>query len=155
MTVERPPQITADDPRGAHAAAEILRRHTDGELEANITSAVRNFLTITGLVRDDEVVEEAPPAQGSRQAVDLAVLDTFVEFKRRIGMASGGAPHPEYVDQLEDYLAQSARQGRVRMGVLTDGKHWLLRWPGGGRGGPLDPPVCLHAGGPRPLVHPP
>ena len=104
----------------------------DGELEANITSAVRNFLTITGLVRDDEVVEEAPPAEGSRQAVDLTALDTFVEFKRRIGTAAGGAPHPEYVEQLDDYLAQSARQGRVRMGVLTDGKHWLLRWPGAG-----------------------
>ena len=132
MTVERPPHITADDPRGVQAAAEILRRHTDGELEANITSAVRNFLTITGLVQDDEVVEEAPPAEGSRQAVDLTALDTFVEFKRRIGMASVGAPHPQYVEQLDDYLAQSAKQGKVRMGVLTDGKHWLLRWPGAG-----------------------
>ncbi|MYB50449.1 MAG: SAM-dependent DNA methyltransferase [Dehalococcoidia bacterium] len=132
MTAERRPNITADDPRGAQAAVEILRRHRDGALEANITSAVRNFLTITGLVQDDEVVEEAPPAEGSRQAVDLTALDTFVEFKRRIGTASGGAPHPEYVDQLDDYLAQSAKQGRVRMGVLTDGKHWLLRWPGAG-----------------------
>ena len=133
MTTERPPHITAEDPRGAQAAAEILRRHAEGELEANITSAVRNFLTITGLVRDDEVVEEAPPAEGSRQAVDLTALDTFVEFKRRIGTAAGGAPHPEYVEQLDDYLAQSAKQGRVRMGVLTDGKHWLLRWPGAGQ----------------------
>ncbi len=132
MTVERPPHITADDPRGVQAAAEILRRHTDGELEANITSAVRNFLTITGLVQDDEVVEEAPPAEGSRQAVDLTALDTFVEFKRRIGMASVGAPYPQYVEQLDDYLTQSAKQGKVRMGVLTDGKHWLLRWPGAG-----------------------
>ena len=24
-------------------------------------------------------------------------------------------------------------QGRVRMGVLTDGKDWLLRWPGAGQ----------------------
>ena len=132
MTTERPPHITAEDPRGAQAAAEILRRHADGELEANITSAVRNFLTITGLVRDDEVVEEAPPAEGSRRAVDLTALDTFVEFKRRIGLASGGAPNPQYVEQLDDYLEQSAKQGRVRMGVLTDGKHWLLRWPGAG-----------------------
>ena len=132
MTAERPPYITTDDPRGAQAAAEVLRRHTDGELEANITSAVRNFLTITGLVGDEEIVEEAPPAEGSRQAVDLTALDIFVEFKRRIGMASVGAPHPQYVEQLDDYLAQSAKQGKVRMGVLTDGKHWLLRWPGAG-----------------------
>ncbi|MCY4114603.1 MAG: hypothetical protein OXG33_11825 [Chloroflexi bacterium] len=80
MTTERVPHITAEDPRGAQAAAEILRRHADGELEANITSAVRNFLTITGLVQDEEVVEEAPPAEGLRQAVDLTALDTFVEF---------------------------------------------------------------------------
>ena len=130
MTAERPPHITADDPRGAQAAAEILRRYTDGEPEANITSAVRNFLTVTGLVRDEEVVEEAPPAEGSRQAVDLTALDTFIEFKRRIGTASDGAPNPQYVEQLDDYLAQSASQGRVRMGILTDGKRWLLRrWP--------------------------
>ena len=132
MTVEQPPHITTDDPRGAQTAAEILRRHEDGELEANITSAVRNFLTVTGLVRNDEIREEAPPAEGSRQAVDLMAVDTFVEFKRRIGMASGGAPNPHYVEQLDDYLAQSAKQGKVRMGVLTDGKHWLLRWPGAG-----------------------
>ena len=97
MKVEQRPHIIADDPRGTQAAAEILRRHTDGALEANITSAVRNFLTVTGLVQDDEVVEEAPPAEGSRQAVDLTALDTFVEFKRRIGMTSVGAPHPQYV----------------------------------------------------------
>ena len=132
MTAERVPHITADDPRSAQAAAEILRRHTDGEPEANITSAVRNFLTVTGLVQDGEVVEETPPAEGSLQAVDLTALDTFIEFKRRIGTASGGAPNPQYVEQLDDYLAQSAKQGKVRMGVLTDGKHWFLRWPGAG-----------------------
>ena len=80
MTVERPQHITDDNPRGEQAAAEILRRHADGEPEANITSAVRNFLTVTGLVQDDEVVEETPPAEGSRQAVDLTALDTFIEF---------------------------------------------------------------------------
>ena len=40
--------------------------------------------------------------------------------------------NPQYVEQLDDYLAQSASQGRVRMGILTDGKRWLLRWPGAG-----------------------
>ena len=34
--------------------------------------------------------------------------------------------------QLDDYLAQSQAQGRVRMGILTDGKYWLLRWPNAG-----------------------
>ena len=125
-------QIDYNDPRFAQAAAEILRRHHAGEPEANITSAVRDFLIVTGLVRGDEIVEEDPPAQGSRRAVDLAALDTFIEFKRRIGTAGGFNPNPEYVQQLDDYLEQSEKQGRLRMGILTDGRRWLLRWPNAG-----------------------
>ena len=125
-------QIDYNDPRYAQAAAEILRRHDSGEPEANITSAVRDFLILTGLVRADEIVEENPPAQGSRRAVDLAALDTFIEFKRRVGTAGGFNPNPEYVGQLDDYLEQSQAQGRIRMGILTDGRRWLLRWPNAG-----------------------
>ena len=93
---------------------------------------MRDFLVTTGLVRAIEIVEENPPAQGSRRAVDLMALDTFVEFKRRIGTTGGNDPNPEYIQQLDDYLAQSEKQGRVRMGILTDGRHWLLRWPNAG-----------------------
>ena len=83
-------------------------------------------------MRAEDIQEENPPSQGSRQAVDLRALDTFIEFKRRVG-SSGITPNPDYVQQLDDYLAQSATEGRgVRMGILTDGKHWLLRWPGAG-----------------------
>ena len=102
-------QIDYNDPRYAQAAGEILRRHDSGEPEANITSAVRDFLILTGLVRGDEIVEENPPAQGSRRAVDLAALDTFIEFKRRIGTAGGFNPNPEYVQQRDDYLEQSPK----------------------------------------------
>ena len=119
-------------PNYAESAAEILRRHDRGEAEANITTAVRDFLVLTGLAKASEIVEENPPAQGSRRAVDLTALDTFMEFKRRIGTTGGFNPNPEYVQQIDDYLAQSQAQGRVRMGILTDGKHWLLRWPGAG-----------------------
>ena len=122
-------QIDYNDPRYAEAAAEILRRHDKGEPEANITTAVRDFLIVTGLVKGNEIVEENPPAQGSRRAVDLVALDTFIEFKRRIGTAEGFNPNSEYVQQLDDYLEQSEEQGRMRMGILTDGKRWLLRWP--------------------------
>ena len=125
-------QIDYNDTQYREAAAEILRRHNNGEPEANITSAARDFLTVTGLVRADEIVEENPPAHGSRRAVDLTALDTFVEFKRRIGTAGGFNPNPEYVQQLDDYLKQSEEQGRMRMGILTDGKYWLLRWPNAG-----------------------
>ena len=127
-----PMQLDTNDPRYAQAAAEILRRHDNGEPEANITSAVRDFLVTTGLVKPSEIVEENPPAEGSRRAVDLTALDTFIEFKRRIGTAGGFNPDPENVRQLDEYLAQSQKQNRVRMGILTDGKHWLLRWPNAG-----------------------
>ena len=127
------PRIDFDDPKYAAAAAEILRRHDEGAPEANITSAVRDFLILTGLAESQEIVEEAPPAQGSRQAVDLSALNTFIEFKRRIGSASGFDPNSKYVEQLDDYLTQSQEAGRgIRMGVLTDGRHWLLRWPNAG-----------------------
>ncbi len=127
------PQVDYNDPNLEKAAAEILRRHNDYASEAEITSAVRDFLVQTGLVNAAEVREENPPSEGSRHAVDLTALDTFIEFKRRIGTQSGFIPNPEYVEQLDGYLDESAKAGRsARRGVLTDGKHWLLRWPGAG-----------------------
>ena len=66
-----PLHLNPNDPNCKNAAAEILRRHDKGEPEANITTAVRNFLTVTGLVKHEEIVEENPPAEGSRRAVDL------------------------------------------------------------------------------------
>ena len=122
--------IPPNDPRYRDAAAEILRRHEGAEPEANITSTVRDFLTLTGLAQSHQIVEENPPSDSSRRAVDLTALDTFMEFKRRLGTSSTGEPDPRNVEQIDDYLTQSAQQGRVRMGILTDGKHWLLRWPG-------------------------
>ena len=124
--------IDIDDPRYRDAAAQIFLRHDNLQPEANITSAVRDFLILTELARSEGIVEEIPPSDTSRRAVDLTALDTFIEFKRRIGTTAGGEPDPENVRQLDDYLTQSAGQGRVRMGVLTDGKRWLLRWPGAG-----------------------
>ncbi len=121
-----------NDPASLAAASEMLRRHDLGEPEANITSAVRDFLIATRLAKSDEIVEENPPAEGSRRAVDLTALDTFIESKRRIGSTGGLDPNPDYVEQLDDYLEQSQKQGRVRMGILTDGRHWLLRWPNAG-----------------------
>ena len=133
------PHIDYADPEIKSAAAEILRRHENNEAEANITTAVRDFLVASRLVGTNEIVEENPPALGSRRAVDLAALDTFMEFKRRIGSRGGLDPNPDYVDQLDDYLEQSHKRGRVRMGVLTDGKHWLLRWPNAGPVKPILP----------------
>ena len=127
-----PPDI--NNPKFEQLAAAILQRHALNEAEANITSAVRDFLIATELAKSDEIVEEIPPSDASRRAVDLTALDTFMEMKRRVSnMQAGFSPDPEYVKQLDDYLAISANEGKgIRTGILTDGKHWLLRWPGAG-----------------------
>ena len=142
--MDTPVHINPDDRRFKAAAQEILRRHDAGEAEANITSAVRDFLILTGLARTDQIVEENPPGESSRQAVDLTALDTLSEFKRRIGTVAGFAPDPENVKQLDDYLTYSQQHGRgVRTGVLTDGRYWLLRWPNARA---VAPPVRVAAG---------
>ena len=122
-----------DEARCREAAAEMLRRHVNYEPEANITSAVRNFLTTTGLVESGMIAEETRPAPGSRSSVDLAALNAYVESKSRIGLPAGIAPDPDKVAQIDDYLEQAhAARGVTLMGVLTDGKRWLLRWRGMG-----------------------
>ena len=104
--------IDIEDPGYRDAAAQILLRHDNFQPEANITSAVRDFLILTGLVRSEEIVEENPPSDASRRAVNLTAMDAFIEFKRRVGTTTGGEPDPENVQQLDDRLAQSAEQGR-------------------------------------------
>ncbi len=124
--------LDVTDPKYRKAAARILRIYDHPNAEAEVTTAIRDFLVVTGLADRDEIREESHPAEGSLSAVDLTALDTFIEVKVRIGMAAPGVPDPRHVAQLDDYLEQSARDGRVRMGILTDGKYWLLRWPGAG-----------------------
>ena len=115
--------IDIDEPRYRDAAAQILLRHDNFQPEANITSAVRDFLILTGLAQSEEIIEENPPSDASRRAVDLTALDTFIEFKRRIGTAGGFNPDPAHVQQLDEYLELSKAAGKgVRMGLLTDGK---------------------------------
>ena len=128
-----PPELDQEDPKYPNSAKNILARHNNNEPEANITSAVRDFLILTGLATAEGIKEENPPSDTSRRAVDLTAHDTFVEMKRRVGTTGGGNPNPLYIEQLDDYLLQSQSMGKgVRMGILTDGKHWLLRWPNAG-----------------------
>ena len=120
--------IRHDDAQCRKIAAELLRRHGELQEEANITSGIREFLVQTGLVESSEIREEISPAEGSGSAVDLAALDTLIEVKRRIG--NGIVPDGAHVGQLDGYLeaAMEASKG-VRIGILTDGKYWVLRWP--------------------------
>ena len=120
--------LSYDNAECREIAAELLRRHGELQTEANITSQIREFLVRTGLVESSDINEEISPAEGSGNSVDLAALDTLIEVKRRIG--NGIVPDPAHVAQLDGYLtaAMDASKG-VRIGILTDGKHWLLRWP--------------------------
>ena len=72
-------------------------------------------------------------------------------MKRRIGTTGAATPIPLYIEQLDDYLLQSQSMGKgVRMGILTDGKHWLLRWPNAvqpGRSIPTPSPLRTAMGG--------
>ena len=57
--------INIGDPKYGNAAEQILRRHDNFEPEANITSAVRDFLILTGLARSEEMVEANPTRRTS------------------------------------------------------------------------------------------
>ena len=125
--------LDINDARHQEIAAEILRRHVNAEHETNITTAIRDFLISTQLAQSQEIQEENPPSDSSRRAVDLKALDTFIEIKKRVSTSQGLTPYPDYVRQLDEYLEESQKVGKgVRMGILTDGRHWLLRWPGAG-----------------------
>lgn len=123
----------ADEAKCREEAAEILRLYGNNDLEYRISNAISRFLLATRLVKTDELVDQVHPSDTSRRLVDLTALDTFIEVKRRIGTAGRGEPNPEYVEQLDGYLAEShEKDGRVRLGILTDGKYWLLRWTNAG-----------------------
>ncbi len=123
--------ISDDNEQCRQIADDLLNRHNHHDPEANITSSIRDFLIQTQLVTASEIGEESAPAIGSQNSVDLATRDTYIQVKRRIGNQI--EPHAENVKQLDGYLQQAMDANRgVRMGILTDGKYWVLRWPGGG-----------------------
>ena len=126
------PHLDPGDPAIRAAARQIVERHNSAGSEADIRAAVRSFLQVTRLARASELQAEASPGAGAGR-VDLKTPDLLIEFKRRIGSAGGLNPNPAYVEQLDGYLRTSQETGQPqRLGVLTDGKYWLLRWPGAG-----------------------
>ena len=59
--------LDLNDERYPDAAREILRRHDLNEAEANITSAIREFLTLTNLAKTERNRRrESAPALGAR-----------------------------------------------------------------------------------------
>ena len=116
----------------AERAQAILDRHDQaGVKEAEIGAAVRDFLVVTELAPESEIEMEQAPAEGSAGRVDLGTRDIIIEFKVRIGNQI--TPDPDHVQQLDKYLKVAVAGGQPqRFGILTDGKYWILRWPGMG-----------------------
>ena len=109
----------------AEPAGEVLRRHTLGHSETDIRSAARDFIIQSGLAASAEITQEESPTEEASGWVDLVARDAFFEFKRDLHGAGGIEKH---IEQLDDYLTEALKAGRgIRVGVLTDGKRWLLR----------------------------
>ena len=90
--------------------------------EAEIVDGIIDLLVVAGLVDRTQVRREA-------DRVDIRTDDLIIEVKKRIGI--GLQPNSDHVAQLDRYLSR-ARQSNdpERLGILTDGKYWVLRLPG-------------------------
>ncbi len=116
---------------GDRAQAILDRHDAPGASEAEIRAAVRDFLIETKLATADSIQMEQSPGDGSSGRVDLRTRDVIFEFKVRIGNRI--QPEAKHVQQLDDYLSAALVGGQQqRFGILTDGKYWILRWPGMG-----------------------
>lgn len=113
--------LLPDDAKLIEATASILERHESVELEANIRAAVVHFLATTGLAERNDIKEED-------DRIDIQSEHLIIETKQRIG--TGIEPDQSHVDQLDGYIDEAKAAGKPdRLGVLTDGKHWVLRLP--------------------------
>lgn len=74
----------SDPETRAEYARPILERHESAASEADIRSAVRDFLIHTGLAPASEIQQEQAPAPGESGRVDLRTRDVIFEFKRSI-----------------------------------------------------------------------
>ena len=121
----------ADDPEFIGLASQLLHRYDQQAHEDNIRSAIRDFVVGTGLCEYYEVVSEAAPQMLPRKRADLKLPGVFMEVKTRIGTAArAGEPASDHISQLDTYVDNDPMVG---IGVLSDGKRWLLRSPGSRR----------------------
>ena len=99
----------------------IIDRHAANAMEADIRHAIGRFFVFTGLAADEDLRRE-------HNRIDLQTSNLIVETKRRIGTQAGFVPDPANVAQLDGYMQESIEAGHPRrLGILTDGRYWLLR----------------------------
>ena len=114
--------VDPDSPQLRESAQLMLRRHEEVAPEADVRSAIASFLVTSGLAVRDEIRLE-------QDRIDLQTADFVIEVKRRIG--NGITPDQRWVDQIDGYLRERVQAGeRERLGVLTDGRYWILRLSG-------------------------
>ena len=114
--------VDPDSPQLRESARLMLRRHAEVASEADVRSAIRDFLVTSGLAASDEIRME-------ENRIDLQTGDFVIEVKKRIG--NGINPDQRWVDQIDGYLRERAAAGaQERLGVLTDGRYWILRQSG-------------------------
>ena len=95
----------------------------DRASEADIVHGIVDLLVTAGLVDRSGISLEA-------DRNDIRTGDLIIEVKRRIGW--GIEPKPSHVEQLDGYLNRARESGESRLGILTDGRHWVLRQAGAG-----------------------
>ncbi|MCH7670127.1 MAG: hypothetical protein IIC71_13155 [Acidobacteria bacterium] len=104
----------------------IVRRLAErraGIAEANIQADVAAFLRLADLDLDtDDLRLESPAAD--RRRIDIELGRTVIEIKRNLQRTD---LRQQGENQLIDYLGdREAETGARYVGVLTDGKQWLL-----------------------------
>ena len=119
-------EITPESPALRRSAQTLLDRHDANTSEADIRGALRDFLVAAKLARRADIQMESKAGSGR---IDLESDDLVIEVKRRIGNRLEATDDNK--QQLDDYLHALADEGKPpRLGILTDGKYWLLRRPG-------------------------
>lgn len=114
------------------AAKTLLSKHDNaaaGGNESEITHHIPAFLSAGGLLSADALremrIDNRIFAEDSGRP-DLVIDDLIIEVKQRVG----AGPHPDdkHIEQIDRYLQIGQDTGLPRrVGLLTDGKHWVIR----------------------------
>ena len=113
--------LLPDNAKLIEATASILKEHKSADSEENIRLAIVHWLATARLADRDEI-------RGEVDRIDIQSERLIIETKQRIG--TGIEPSRNYVSQLDGYIDEAKAAGKPdRLGVLTDGKHWVLRLP--------------------------
>ena len=109
------------DEKLVEATASVLKQHKSADREENIRWAIVHWLATTGLADRDDI-------KGEVDHIDIQSERLIIETKRRIG--TGIEPDQDHISQLDRYIDEAKAAGKPdRLGVLTDGKYWVLRLP--------------------------